>query len=125
MESTERKMQIRHYETNWPVSYTHLDVYKRQPTDYIEWDNLKDIPFFLCQVVEDREKHDLDIYYLGKRVLHDYDQDVYKRQGMLYDDVLLNYSVRADSGDIAFTYQLNDTRIPCLLYTSSSFEGSV
>ena len=27
-----------------------------KPTDYIEWDNLKDIPFFLCQVVEDREK---------------------------------------------------------------------
>lgn len=26
-----------------------------KPTDYIEWDNLKDIPFFLCQVVEDRE----------------------------------------------------------------------
>lgn len=43
-----------------------------KPTDYIEWDNLKDIPFFLCQVVEDREKQDLDIYYLGKRVLHDY-----------------------------------------------------
>ena len=42
-----------------------------KPTDYIEWDNLKDIPFFLCQVVEDREKQDLDIYYLGKRVLHD------------------------------------------------------
>lgn len=40
-----------------------------KPTDYIEWDNLKDIPFFLCQVVEDREKQDLDIYYLGKRVL--------------------------------------------------------
>lgn len=33
-----------------------------KPTDYIEWDNLKDIPFFLCQVVEDREKQDLDIY---------------------------------------------------------------
>lgn len=44
-----------------------------KPTDYIELDNLKDIPFFLCQVVEDREKQDLDIYYLGKRVLHDYD----------------------------------------------------
>jgi hypothetical protein len=28
-----------------------------KPTDYIEWDNLKDIPFFLCQVVEDRENH--------------------------------------------------------------------
>ena len=33
-------------------------------------------------------------------------------RGMLYDDVWLNYSVRADSGDVAFTYQLNDTRIP-------------
>lgn len=33
-------------------------------------------------------------------------------RGMLYDDAYLNYAVRADSGDIAFTYQLNDTRIP-------------
>lgn len=33
-------------------------------------------------------------------------------RGMLYDDAWLNYAVRADSGDIAFTYQLNDTRIP-------------
>ena len=33
-------------------------------------------------------------------------------RGMLYDDAWLNYEVRADSGDIAFTYQLNDTRIP-------------
>lgn len=33
-------------------------------------------------------------------------------RGMLYDDVWLNYAVRADSGDIAFTYQLNDTRVP-------------
>ena len=33
-----------------------------KPTDYIEWDNLKDIPFFLCQVVEDREKQDLNMY---------------------------------------------------------------
>ena len=41
--------------------------------DYIEWDNLIYIPFFLCQVVEDKENKDLDIYYLGKRVLHDYD----------------------------------------------------
>lgn len=24
-------------------------------TDYIDWDNLKNIPFFLCQVVEDEE----------------------------------------------------------------------
>lgn len=33
-------------------------------------------------------------------------------RGVLYDDVRLNYAVRADSGDIAFTYRLNDTRIP-------------
>lgn len=33
-------------------------------------------------------------------------------KGMLYDDAWLNYAVRADSGDVAFTYQLNDTRIP-------------
>lgn len=44
-----------------------------KPTDYIEWDNLKNIPFFLCQVVEDKENKDIDIYYLGKRVFHDYD----------------------------------------------------
>lgn len=41
--------------------------------EYIDWDNLKNIPFLLCQVVEDEENQDLDIYYLGKRVLHDYD----------------------------------------------------
>lgn len=33
-------------------------------------------------------------------------------RGVLYDDVRLDYAVRADSGDIAFTYRLNDTRIP-------------
>ncbi len=32
-------------------------------------------------------------------------------KGMLYDDVYLNYAVRADSGDVAFTYQLNDTPV--------------
>jgi type IV pilus assembly protein PilN len=30
-----------------------------KPTDYIEWDNLKNIPFFLCQVVEDKENKDI------------------------------------------------------------------
>lgn len=37
-----------------------------KPTDYIEWDNLKNIPFFLCQVVEDKENKDIDIYYFRK-----------------------------------------------------------
>lgn len=39
-----------------------------KPTDYIDWDNLKNIPLFLCQVVEDEENQDIDIYYLGERV---------------------------------------------------------
>ena len=30
-------------------------IYIMKPTDYIERDNLKNIPFFLCQVVEDEE----------------------------------------------------------------------
>lgn len=33
-------------------------------------------------------------------------------KGMLYDDVPLHYSVRADSGAIAFTYQLHDKTVP-------------
>lgn len=44
-----------------------------KPSNYIEWDNLKNIPFSLCQVVEDVSNRDIDIYYQGKRVLHDYD----------------------------------------------------
>lgn len=33
-------------------------------------------------------------------------------RGMLYDDVTLRYAVRADSGDVAFTYQLHDEALP-------------
>ncbi len=60
--------------------------------------------------VEHREKYALKwdkVNYLQELGL-----ELVIPKGMLYDDVLLNYSVRADSGDIAFTYQLNDTRIP-------------
>ena len=59
--------------------------------------------------VEHREKYALKwdkVNYLQEPGL-----ELVIPKGMLYDDVLLNYSVRADSGD-AFTYQLNDTRIP-------------
>ena len=60
--------------------------------------------------VEHREKYTLKwdkVNYLQEPGL-----ELVIPKGMLYDNVLLNYSVRADSGDIAFTYQLNDTRIP-------------
>lgn len=33
-------------------------------------------------------------------------------KGMLYDDVPLHYQVKADSGAVAFTYQINDNPIP-------------
>ncbi len=33
-------------------------------------------------------------------------------KGRLYDDVWLNYAVRADSGSIAYTYQLNSSHVP-------------
>ena len=31
---------------------------------------------------------------------------------MLYDNVPLNYEVHSDSGAIAYTYQLNDEKVP-------------
>lgn len=37
-------------------------------------------------------------------------------RGMLYDDVALNYAVRADSGAIAFTYQLHNEWVPLHRY---------
>jgi hypothetical protein len=43
-----------------------------KPTTYIDWDGLKDIPFFYCDTKEDKENKDFDIYYQGKLVLHDY-----------------------------------------------------
>lgn len=33
-------------------------------------------------------------------------------RGMLYDNVPLNYEVHSDSGAIAYTYQLNDEKVP-------------
>ena len=33
-------------------------------------------------------------------------------KGMLYDNVPLQYQVKADSGAVAFTYQLNDKPVP-------------
>lgn len=34
-----------------------------KPTTYINWDGLKDIPFFYCDTKEDEENKDFDIYY--------------------------------------------------------------
>ena len=52
-----------------------------KPTTYINWDGLKDIPFFYCDTKEDEENKDFDIYYQGKLVSVSYTHlDVYKRQ---------------------------------------------
>lgn len=42
------------------VAYSK-DIMK--PTTYINWDGLKDIPFFYCDTKEDEENKDFDIYY--------------------------------------------------------------
>ena len=41
-------------------------------------------------------------------------------KGMLYENAYLNYAARADSGDIALTYRLNDTNIPLHSYCDMS-----
>lgn len=60
--------------------------------------------------VEHREKYTLR--WNKVNYLQEPGMELVIPKGMLYDDVLLNYAVRADSGDVAFTYQLNDTRVP-------------
>lgn len=41
-------------------------------------------------------------------------------KGMLYEDAYLNYTTRADSGDIALTYRMHDTNIPLHSYCDMS-----
>ena len=41
--------------------------------NYIDWENLRNIPFFLCRVVEGEQNQEIVLYYLGERVFHDYD----------------------------------------------------
>lgn len=41
--------------------------------DAMEWNELKDVPFADCEIVEDKENKDIDIYYRGVMVLSDYD----------------------------------------------------
>ena len=50
-------------------------------TEYIEWDKLEQIPFCLCRIAEDEENQEIDVYYLDKRVCHDYDQEHNGRLG--------------------------------------------
>lgn len=60
--------------------------------------------------VEQREKY----RFVWNRVnyLQEPGLDLFIPKGMLYDDVTLNYKAQADSGAIAYTYQLHDRKIP-------------
>lgn len=40
--------------------------------EFIDWGNLKNIPFADCKIVEDKENQNIDIYYQGKMVFTDY-----------------------------------------------------
>ena len=51
------------------------------------------------------------MYGKGKSPMYDL-LNLVVPKGMLYDDVPLNYQVKADSGAVAFTYQLNDKAVP-------------
>ena len=60
--------------------------------------------------VDHRPKH---IFHWNKvNYLQDPGIELLLPKGVLYDDVCLNYEVRADSGDIAFTYQLHNEYVP-------------
>lgn len=41
-------------------------------TSYIDWQNLVKIPFSLCKIREDKENSEIDFFYFGKLVFHDY-----------------------------------------------------
>jgi len=41
-------------------------------TQYIKWDKLKDIPFSECEIKEDEDNLDIDVYHNGELVFHDY-----------------------------------------------------
>ena len=60
-------------------------------------------------VVEHREKY--HFHWDKVNYLQEPGLELVLPRGVLYEDVYLNYAARADSGDIAFTYQLNDRNI--------------
>lgn len=60
--------------------------------------------------VEHREKYVL--HWDRTNVLQEPGLELVIPKGMLYDDAYLDFCMRADSGDVAFTYQLNDERVP-------------
>ena len=41
-------------------------------TNYIEWASLEQIPFAKCDIREDFQNQDIDFYFDGKLVFHDY-----------------------------------------------------
>lgn len=60
--------------------------------------------------VEHREKYTL--HWDRVNVLQEPGLQVVIPRGRLYDDVRLDYGVRADSGDVAWTYRLNPRAVP-------------
>lgn len=40
--------------------------------EFIKWDNLVNIPFAECEIKEDKENQDIDIYYQNELVFTDY-----------------------------------------------------
>ncbi|MDR3118337.1 MAG: M23 family metallopeptidase [Mediterranea sp.] len=65
------------------------------------------------QSVVPPEQKDRHIFRWNKaNSLHELGLELIVPRGMMYDDVALDFAIRADSGAVAFTYQLHDERVP-------------
>lgn len=84
--------------------------------NYIDWENLRNIPFFLCQVVEGEQNQEIVLYYLGERVFHDYDHvGHYLRSAIVLFQQIRNRT--ADWVNLENLWTLRN----CIRETSSSF----
>ena len=97
------------------VSYTHLDVYKRQAL-------YNEIEFPLAQVLADMTRTgvlvDKDgIEQFGVKLREELEQDVYKRQDRMYVDALISLSVAPSKQD-AFLELLQNSREVLQCYLS-------
>lgn len=93
-------------ERPYRLDYTLIDAFgNSSKASFTVWGKRADIlPF------QHREKYTLR--WNKVNYLHEPGMSLVIPRGMLYDDVYLNYELRADSGDIAFTYRLHDKPVP-------------
>jgi hypothetical protein len=97
-------------ERNYHFRYTLKDVYgNTSRTGFV----VKGVP----QSVKPSDHKERHIFRWNKvNCLQEPGLELLVPRGMMYDDVALNFAVRADSGAVAFTYRLHDERVPLHRY---------